>query len=106
MKIVIPAQSPDFDAPVSFVFGRSPFFLFIDSETGQLESKVNPATRTLGGAGVQAAQYVLQQGAQAVLSKKVGPKAEKVLLEAGITICALEGKTVRQVLKRFKSNGL
>jgi predicted Fe-Mo cluster-binding NifX family protein len=103
MKIVIPANNPDLDASVSSVFGRSPYFLFFDCETGQLEAKVNPSTKTLGGAGIQAAQYVVKQGAQAVLAKKVGPKAEQVLEKAEIIIFAVDGKTARQVLDHFKS---
>jgi predicted Fe-Mo cluster-binding NifX family protein len=104
MKIAIPSVQDNLDAPVSAVFGRSRFFLLVDSDTGHFTAKLNPANQTSGGAGTQAAHFIVKQGARTVLARKVGPNARRVLDKAGVTICNLEGKSARQVLNWFQSN--
>jgi len=73
MKIVVTANGADLDAPASPVFGRCPIYVFVDTETMQFEAVGNPAVAAGGGAGIQAAQFVIEQGAQAVVTGNAGP---------------------------------
>lgn len=75
MRIVVSAQGDTLDAPASPVFGRCPTYLFVDSDTMQFEAVPNPAMSQGGGAGIQAAQFVVERGAQAVLTGNLGPNA-------------------------------
>lgn len=106
MQIVIPANGTDLDAPTSPIFGRSPIFIFVDPETLDFEALPNPAIGASGGAGVQAAQTVLQHGVQAIVAPKLGPNAFRVIQAAGIPAYSLEGATVREAVAAFKAGQL
>jgi predicted Fe-Mo cluster-binding NifX family protein len=63
----------------------------------------NAAQGASGGAGIQAAQYVVAQGAQAVLTGNVGPNAMDVLQAANIPVYPVAGGTVREAVEAFKA---
>jgi predicted Fe-Mo cluster-binding NifX family protein len=86
MKIVVSASGPGLDAPASPVFGRCPTYVFVDVDSLEVESIENPAVSAAGGAGIQAAQFVVERGAQAVVSGNVGPNAFGVLQSAGVPV--------------------
>jgi predicted Fe-Mo cluster-binding NifX family protein len=102
MKIVVSAQGENLNAPASPVFGRCPVYLFVDTETMEFEAVPNPAMNQGGGAGIQAAQFVVERGAQAVLSGNLGPNAFNVLQAAGVASYLVPEGTVRQAVEAFK----
>jgi predicted Fe-Mo cluster-binding NifX family protein len=106
MKIVISAQGENLDAPASPVFGRCPAYLFVDAETMQFEAMPNPAMNQGGGAGIQAAQFVVERGAQAVLTGNLGPNAFDVLQAAGVPGYLVAEGTVRQAVEAFQAGQL
>jgi predicted Fe-Mo cluster-binding NifX family protein len=59
-----------------------------------------------GGAGIQAAQFVIEQGAQAVLTGNVGPNAYNVFRAASVPIYLLTGGTVREAVEAYKAGRL
>jgi predicted Fe-Mo cluster-binding NifX family protein len=94
MRIVVSANGADLEAAASSTFGRCPMYVFVDTETIEFEAVENPATNVAGGAGIQAAQFIVEQGAQAVISGMVGP------------VYSFEGGTVRQAVEAFKAGRL
>jgi len=72
----------------------------------EFEAVSNPAMSAPGGAGIQAAQFVIEQGAQAVLTSNVGPNAYNVFQTAGVTIYLLTGGTVREAVEAYKAGRL
>jgi predicted Fe-Mo cluster-binding NifX family protein len=66
----------------------------------------NPAMNQGGGAGIQAAQFVINHGAQAVLTGNLGPNAFDVLQAAGIPGYLVSEGTVRQAVEAFKDGRL
>lgn len=106
MKIVVSSQGETLDAPASPVFGRCPTFVFADSETMALEAVPNPAMSQGGGAGIQAAQFVVNQGAEAVLTGNLGPNAFDVLQAAGVPGYLIGEGTVGQAVTAFKAGQL
>ncbi|MGD8627264.1 MAG: NifB/NifX family molybdenum-iron cluster-binding protein [Anaerolineae bacterium] len=106
MRIVISSQGEDLQAATSPVFGRCPTFLLVDTETGQFEAVANPAVSQGGGAGIQAAQFVVERGAQAVLSGNLGPNAFDVLLAAEVPCYLVSDGTVGQAVEAFKAGQL
>lgn len=101
MKIAIAAQAPGTDAQMATVFGRCPTFLFVDTDTDLVSARPNPALGASGGAGVEAANFVLDQGADVVIAPKVGPRAQAVLDGAGIRFHAHAAGTAREALDAF-----
>lgn len=106
MRIVIPANGADLDAPTSPVFGRSQIFILVDPETLNFEALPNPALDASGGAGVQAAQTVLQHDVSAVIAPSLGPNAFRVIRAAGVPAYRMAGATVREVVMAFNAGQL
>jgi predicted Fe-Mo cluster-binding NifX family protein len=103
MRIVVSAQGENLEAPASPVFGRCPIYLFVDTETMQFEAVPNPAMNQGGGAGIQAAQFVVEHGARAVLTGNLGPNAFDVLEAASVPGYLVPEGTVRQAVEALKS---
>ena len=106
MKVVISAQGESLEAPASSVFGRCPVYIFVDTESMEFQAMPNPAMSQGGGAGIQAAQFVVEQGAQAVLTGNLGPNAFNVLQAAGVPGYLVPEGTVRRAVEAYKAGQL
>ena len=106
MKIGVTANGADLDAPVSPVFGRCPFYVLVDTETLGFEAIENPAVTASGGAGIQAAQFIIARGVQAVVAGNVGPNAFGVLQAASVPVYPCHEETVAQAVEAFKAGQL
>lgn len=84
MITCITTKGSQLDSPIDPTFGRAQTFLLFDSETGAVEAVVN--TPGAHGAGVQAAQLMVEHGVDLVLTGNVGPNAFQGLTAAGIGI--------------------
>jgi predicted Fe-Mo cluster-binding NifX family protein len=102
MRIVVSANGMDIDAQASPVFGRCPAYVFVDTESMMFEAVDNPALGAAGGAGIRAAQFVVERGAKAVISGNVGPNAFGVLQAASVPVYAFGSGTVRQAVEAYK----
>jgi predicted Fe-Mo cluster-binding NifX family protein len=101
VKLALSADGPGTDARFSERFGRCSWFVFLNSESGELEFCPNPATGSTSGAGAQASQFVAEQGADAVISGRFGPNAYQALHTAGIEMYISRDKSVKEVLDKF-----
>ncbi len=106
MRVVVTSNGADLNAPVSPIFGRCPTYIFVDTETMAFEAVPNPAMSAPGGAGIQAAQFVIEQGAQAVLTGNVGPNAFDVFQAANVPIYLVGGGTVGETVEAYKAGRL
>jgi len=106
-KVVVSSNEYDLDAPVSPVFGRCAVYMFVDVETMEFEAIDNAAANAGGGAGIQAAQFVIEKGAQAVLTGNVGPNAFEVFQSSDFPVYLIqETITVREAVEKFKAGTL
>jgi predicted Fe-Mo cluster-binding NifX family protein len=106
MKIVVTTEGNNLDAPTSPRFGRCPTLIFVETETMSFEAVPNPALSASGGAGIQAAQFVLEHGAEAVLTSNIGPNAADVLQAAGVAVHLNGEISVREAVEAFKAGRL
>lgn len=106
MKIVVTATGNDLDARTNPRFGRCPIYIFVETETMAFEALPNPALEASGGAGVLAAQVVVERGAQALLSGNLGPNAMEVLQAAGVSAYLVGEGTVREAVEAYKAGQL
>lgn len=104
MKVAIPTTGEDLSAEVETRFGRCPRFLVVDSETMEFELVENTAATMGGGAGVRAAQIVLDQGVEAVIAGDVGPRAFDVLQRAGVKVYARITGNVKDAMEMLKAD--
>jgi predicted Fe-Mo cluster-binding NifX family protein len=80
--------------------------MLVDTDTMEAVALPNPAINASGGAGIASAQFIVQQGAQAVLSNNIGPNAMQVLQTAGVTVYTVGGCTVRQAVQALRDGDL
>jgi predicted Fe-Mo cluster-binding NifX family protein len=108
MRVVITSDGVDHDSAVDPLFGRCAYYVFADSGMGSLEAHPNPAASAPSGAGIVAAQYVIEQGARAVLSGNVGPNALDVFQANDIPVYNVPATlhTVGQALEAFRTGAL
>jgi len=107
MKIAIAASGSDKGSLIDPRFGRCPFFALVETETDQLEFVKNEATQAFRGAGISAAQLVVDKGAEAIVSGNLGPKAAQVLTQAGIKLfLGVTDLTIEQVMEKLKKGEL
>lgn len=106
MKICVTAQGPTLDAPIDVRFGRCANFIFVDPDSMQFEAIPNPGAMASGGAGIQAAQFIIERGATAVLTGSVGPNAYDALAASQVKIHTGITGTVRDAVVQFRSGKL
>lgn len=106
MKLMLPVECSSLDAPVCASFGRTPLFVFYDTDTGTHEYLDNSAAASQGGAGIKAAQMLADHGANAVITYRLGNNAAKVLNAASIALYKAQDGTVLENIEKFKSGVL
>jgi len=106
MKICVSATGASLEAQLDPHFGRCPYLVIVDSETMQFEAIPNMATGSTGGAGIQAAQNMVNKGVKIVITGNVGPNAFGALSAAGIEIVTATFGTVRELVEKLKKGEL
>ena len=107
MKVAVSSAGKDLTSPVDPRFGRCAYFVIVDTETMAAEGHKNPGALAGTGAGVAAAQVVANGGAEAVISKVIGPYAFAALKEGDITAYSTgAGGTVASTVELFNNGEL
>lgn len=84
MRIALPVDERTKDTAVCVSFGRAPFFMIADTEAHTEAFIENTAAASQGGAGIKAAQLVVDQAVTVLLTPRVGENAADVIQGAGI----------------------
>ena len=106
MKVVVSATDQSIDAPMDQRFGRAPWFVLVDSETGEWSAHANAAVESGHGAGIEASRTVAGLGAEAIITGDVGPNAHRTLQAAGIPVYSARGTTVREAVTALGEGSL
>jgi predicted Fe-Mo cluster-binding NifX family protein len=101
MKICVSAEEPELHSLIAEEFGHSNFFVIYDTTNGNWEAFPNKATEAGVGAGIVAAEQVIDLGAEVVLTGFVGPHGEKKLQSADVRIVMDEDGTVWSSIQRY-----
>ena len=106
MKIAVPVDEKSLESAVSPSFGRAPYFCFYDTETKESLFLDNGAVASQGGAGIKAAQSVVDNCAQVLLTPRCGENAMEVLRRSEVGIYQSLSGTLRQNLEAFAAKSL
>ena len=106
MIIAISSTDGKFDTEFSPRFGRCNFFILVDTDTREWETKPNPAADARGGAGPQAVQFLSGAGVKAAVTGRYGPNAFTTLKAAGIKAYIADSGTPEELLDRFLAGTL
>jgi predicted Fe-Mo cluster-binding NifX family protein len=102
MRIALSATGLDLDAEVDPRFGRCSYFIIADPETKEFEAVDNTSAMAAGGAGISAAQMIVDKGVEAVLTGNCGPNAHQVLSSGGIKIVTGVSGKVKDAIEEYK----
>jgi predicted Fe-Mo cluster-binding NifX family protein len=107
MKVCFTAKGTTLDTLMEERFGRSPYFIIVESGNGSFEAIKNPYADGGGGVGPKAAQVLIANSVKALVSGQVGGNAQEVLAAAGIaTYTYRAGGPVKDALDQFTKNTL
>ena len=109
MKIAVSAMSDDLNSMVNPVFGRCAGFLIVEADGKEIKDSSyieNEAMYARGGAGIAAAQTVVNQGVSAVISGNLGPNAFMVLKQMGVKVYQASGLSVRAAIEKLADGKL
>lgn len=108
MKLAISATGKDLDSTIDPGFGRTTYFLIVDTKSGDVVRVIDnsAAQNAGGGAGINAATIVSGSGAQVVLTGQVGPKASEILQAGGIKVILNVRGTVGEAVELYKKGAI
>jgi len=104
MKIAIPAEEKNLDSNVCPSFGRTSYFLIYNIDTDESVFLDNSAAESQGGAGIKAAQIIVDNSVKVLLTPRCGENAAEVFKKAGISIFKTNQGTVNQNVEAYKLN--
>ena len=106
MKVAVSVVAPERDAALDMRFGRAAAFVLVDTETDEWLGYANPAIDAAGGAGVQAAEFVVEKGAKAAISGAFGPNAHDVLSAANVKMYRATSGTAAELARQLEAGDL
>jgi len=106
MIIAIPVDENKTETSVCVSFGRAPYYLIHNTETGNDEFIVNTAANAGGGAGLKAAQLVVDSAADVLLTVRCGQNAADVLKAADVKVYKTTAPLAIDNLVAFKEGKL
>lgn len=101
MKIAIPVDEKSAETSVCVSFGRAPYFLIYDTETKESMFLDNSAAASQGGAGIKAAQAVVDNHVGALLTPRCGQNAAEVIKGANIGLYKSMAGSARDNINAF-----
>lgn len=106
MIIAIPVEDKTVESLVSGSFGRAPYFMFYDTDAKEATFSVNEAADNQGGAGIKAAQIIVDAGAVVLLAPRCGENASVVLQKAKVEVYQTVPGPARINLQEFENGAL
>jgi len=106
LKICITSSGKDMESTVDGRFGRCRFFCIYDTESKETRVVENQGALSQGGAGIAAAQQVVDEGVEVLLTGNLGPNAMGVLGSAGIKAFRAGGIDIAKALEMYKAGQL
>ena len=104
MKIALPVEANGTEICPSF--GRTGNFLVYDTETKEKKMLDNSAIATMGGAGIKAAQVLVDEDVNVLLTPRCGENAVDVLKEAEIKLYKTKGTSVEENIQAYANQQL
>lgn len=102
MRIAVTTHGPTLSSIVDERFGRCEYVLLLDAQHAeQFEAVANPSIEDPAGAGIGMTSFLAGRNVQLVITGRVGPKAERALVTAGIATRFVSGLSAADAVKEL-----
>jgi predicted Fe-Mo cluster-binding NifX family protein len=107
VRLAVTSTGPGLDSPMDPRFGRARYLLFVEDTDRTVFPVDNEAgVNAAHGAGIQAAQNLIDHSARVLITGHCGPKAYQVLATAGIDVYLASGGTAEEAVRRYEAGEL
>jgi predicted Fe-Mo cluster-binding NifX family protein len=106
MKLAIPINEKSTDSTISQSFGRALYFVIFNAETKENLFIENNATSLQGGAGIKAAQTLVDLGVDTLIALSCGENAERVLNKSEVLIYRSIIGSAKENIEAYLNNKL
>jgi predicted Fe-Mo cluster-binding NifX family protein len=106
MKIAISASGKNKEDLLDNRFGRCEYFQIIDLKSNEIKVVNNKGLETNGGAGIAAANQILDEDVEVVITGSLGPNAFEIIDRAKIKAYKCAPIAINEVLEKYKNNEL
>lgn len=107
VRLAITASGAELSSKVDQRFGRARYLLVVETPERTVLAVDNQAGMNAAqGAGIQAAQSVIDNGAKVLITGHIGPKAFRALKAAGIEVYLTPEGTVDEAISQFEAGSL
>lgn len=106
MKIALTCIGKEMNDNLDLRFGRCSYFLIFDSSKGVSHTLENKGQSSDGGAGIAAAQQIIDEDVEIVITGSLGPYAYNLMLSSGIKVYASKELPCSQALELFSKGEL
>ena len=100
VPVLAAGASAGLDTVVSAHFGRTPSFVLVETETGEVEVLANTSFHF--GGHLSPADLVAKAGVAVVLCRSIGTPARNRLRDLGVDVVTVSGRTVRDVVLEYE----
>lgn len=101
MKIAISASGKNLSDLLDKRFGRCEFFQVYDTDTKEIKILQNKGNQASGGAGIAAANQIVDEDIQAIITGNLGPNAFDILSENSIKAYTCECLDIEEILSKY-----
>lgn len=102
MKIGISSTGNGMDSMLDARFGRCSCFVIVDTDTNESRYIDNAARTASGGAGISAAQEMINNDVEAVITGNMGPNAFNVMNNTDIKVYRCGTVPIKTAVQLFK----
>lgn len=106
MKIVVSSTGKSLEDLLDKRFGRCEYFQVYNTETKEVKVINNEGQNASGGAGIAAANQIVDENVEIVITGNLGPNAFEIISENNIKAYKCESLSISEVLKKYESNEL
>lgn len=106
MKIAISSTGKTAEDLLDMRFGRCQYFYVHNTENGEVKILENEGQKTGGGAGIAAANQLIEEKADVIITGSLGPNAFELIEKAEIKAYKCGNIKISSVLKKYNEGEL
>jgi len=106
MNIAVSSMGKDLNSMMDVRFGRCNYFVIYDTEGGLVKAIENKGQMSGGGAGIAAAQQIIDEDVDVVITGNMGPNAFNLFKNSDIKVYRCGSIKVETAVQLFKEGKL